>query len=682
MSSSVLTVLPYIGENTYISSKQISFGAFKNPIKPPKKVGPLYSGPTFISEETWDTFSKEAYQRGLSNDAFMKLLTKGSNYIPKILALDSKSAVVGSSRITTIIDGKQYFEKAKAMIKMAEINVEKGIKHAILIRGFEFQNLKVDAHKWGSHGAEKVAGWKEQQQILGMLLKKKEEFPEMKIQLELDAHKWYIDSFGRRRHYNNVEMMRFLKQKGFDVVPAPRAIQGGSALEHDKLVAIADEASERGVSALLGGMNMGSHSAANHDFCVAIDALPNKKHSEVDNIIQEHFVIPREFAWHRLGVTDFIQGPLTEAEQANYNGVRKEILDENVEYHRLLSEFFDTPEAKNRYKEGRVDSIKVHPIENPKILPLTTRPKEYEEIGHAGSESILKQVRHVITTAKKLRVGAFYASDPEFRKIIIQRYKSGELSDVKMLFEEADFPYCENAIEELRENGVPCLEYDGDDEILQRYHGKWITADDRYVLMGSANFSTRGMTQNLGKGYRNDYELTTAEIDKGIQDSFTGVKYHEDKLQIPSIAWDVSIKAYEELKQRAHYLKKMYTQLRNKGEVKFTFDNKEYEFKKSENFVKVNDEKHYFEDGDEKDAFAELRTILGYYNVIKRKQNSKPKHKRGNSEIAVYFESMALAKHFNTQMERDFKASVSEYDGLKKKVIPIKRPNAKLDTVG
>lgn len=681
MDIDCVRALPYSNYKNNTNSQQIHFCAFNNPIKPPKKIRPLYTGPTNIAESTWDIFSKEAYRRGLSNDAFMKLLNKSIGYVPKILPVDSKSAIIGNTRTSTIIDGGQYFTKAKEIIKMAEINPEKGIKHALLLKFFEFQNVKVDGQRWATLGAEKVPGSKDQQQILGMLLKKKQEYPDMKIQIELDAHKWYIDSHGRRRHYNNVEMIRFLKQKGFDVVPAPRASQQGSMLEHDKLLAIVEENSQKGIAALLGGMNMGSHSAANHDFCAYIEALPNKKHSEVDNIVHEHFVIPREFAWHRLGETELVPGPLTEAEQQNYHGIRKEILEENVEYHNLLNEFFNTPEARNRYKEGRLDSIKVHPIENPKIFPLTTRPKEYEQIGAKGSESILEKVREVITTGNKLRIGAFYASDSEFRKILIQRFKEG--ADIKCLFQEADFPYCQNAIDELVQNGVPCLNYKGDSEIIQRYHGKWIVADDKYILIGSANFSTRGLTQNLGKSYRGDYPLTTAEIDERIQSSFTRVKQHEQKLHLPSIQWDGSQDSHRTLKHRRRELLKAYTQLRNKGEVTFKLNDKEYIFKKGEEFVTVNGKQYPFKSEKEKDAFAELRTVLGYYGMIQKRQASKPKFKRGNSEMAVYFESPSLAKNYVKQFERDYEASQSEYDKLKNKVIPIKRPTeSNLDTQG
>ena len=63
------------------------------------------------------------------------------------------------------------------------------------------------------------------------------------------------------------------------------------------------------------------------------------------------------------------------------------IKEENVEYNRLLKEYFDTPEAKNRYREGKVQSIDVNPIENSKIKILQTRPKEYELIGEDGLET-------------------------------------------------------------------------------------------------------------------------------------------------------------------------------------------------------------------------------------------------------------------------------------------------------
>lgn len=681
MSSNCLRVLPYSNYNSSTNSQQISFCAIKNPlkewhnpIKPLKKNGPFVNLPN-ISQSVSRFIEEEAYKKGLSNDAYLRLLTKNISHISKILPVDSKSVIIGNTRVSTLIDGGQYFKKAIDFLKGAEINPEKGIRDAILIKGFEFQNLKIDGDKWATLGAEKVPGAKEQQQLLGMILKKRQAYPDMKIQMQLDAHKWYIDSHGRRRHYNNAEMIRFLKQNNIDVIPAPRASQQGSMLEHDKLLAIVDEKGVKGKRVLLGGMNMGTHSAANHDFCVSVESLPNKKSSEVDNIIQEHFVTPWKFAWHRLGETNLVTGPLNEAEQKNFNGVRKEILEENVTYHNLLSEFFDTPEMRNRYKEGRLDLIEIHPVANPKINVLTTRPKEYENIGSKGSESIREYNLEKLQTATKVRGEFFYNPEPEFIDLVIKRFEAGEL-DAAFVIEGERFPYCENAYDKLVEHKVPIRIYKGDKETKQRMHGKVVWYDDKYIAIGSANWSSKALTQNLGKGFRDDYPLVNAAIDERIQNSIKKVKEHEDKLKIPNMQWDGSRDAYQELKTRLSILRKAYTQLKNKGETTIDIGGVKSSVKADEMAVTVEGKTFPFKKTDQKDARAELRTILGYYGIMKRRQLSKPKYKRGNSEMAIAFESPSLAKSvFGKQFTRDWDASESDYDRIKHKLIPIKRLN-------
>lgn len=679
----LLKVLPYSNQENHKANgyvfypHQVSFGArgripelgFRtNPIKTPRRLNPMsLEG---ISQEVCKFINEGAYKKGVSNDEFIRLFIKNMPKVQSVLPIDSKSANIGNTKITTLIDGGQYFKKAIEFIKGAEVNHEKGIQDAILIRGFEFQNIKIDGDKWATLGAEKVDGAKEQQQILGLILKKRQMYPNMKIQMELDAHKWYIDSQGKRRHYNNANMIRFLKQNNIDVVPAPRASQQGSALEHDKLLAIADEKGDKGKRVLLGGMNMGTHSAANHDFCVSVESLPGKKSSEVDNIIQEHFVTPWKFAWYRLGETELVPGPLNEAEQKAYSGLNKEIKQENVDYYNLVHEFFDTPWAKNRYKEDRLDLIKVNPVSNPKIEVLTTRPKEYEAIGSSGSESIRKYNMEKLKTAAKVRGEFFYNPEPEFINLVIKRHEAKEL-DAAFIIEGKRFPYCENAYDKLVEHGVPVRIYNADRETNQRMHGKVVWYDDKDIAIGSANWSTKALTQNLGKGFRNDFPLVVQEIEGRIADSFKRVNSHEEKLQIPAMNWDGSPTSYQELKTRTKILREAYTQLKNKGKATISLGDSVCELEKDKLYVIANGKKYPFKAEDQKDSLAEIRTILGYYGIIQRRHLSKPKYNRGNSEMAIAFESPILAKTFGKQFKRDWEASESTFDNLKNKVVPL-----------
>ena len=74
-------------------------------------------------------------------------------------------------------------------------------------------------------------------------------------------------------------MIKFLKNNNIDVVPYPRAAQQGANLQHIKLLIVDSK------KAILGGMNWGSHSAVNHDACIALEKLSDKENSEIDNII-------------------------------------------------------------------------------------------------------------------------------------------------------------------------------------------------------------------------------------------------------------------------------------------------------------------------------------------------------------------------------------------------------------
>lgn len=106
----------------------------------------------------------------------------------------------------------------------------------------------------------------------------------------------------KERHYNNQDMIRYLKQNNIDVVPYPRAAQQGAALQHVKMLAV------DGKKAIIGGMNWGTHSCANHDACVAIERREGFENSEVDNIIYEIFNKDWKFSWQRLGKTKIVAG--------------------------------------------------------------------------------------------------------------------------------------------------------------------------------------------------------------------------------------------------------------------------------------------------------------------------------------------------------------------------------------
>lgn len=648
----------------YVVKKHISFGTNPNDsyqkqipkpiVKTPKKDHPvaLEDVSFFVAKK----IAENANKLGLSRTEYLIQNIKSLAYIPQVIPEDSKTAIVGRTNVTTLIDGGQIFDKAVEYIKSAQDSIQ--------IEMFEFQHPSIDGHKWPSNGAEAVDGFEEHNSLLPMIIKKKKENPNLKVQIILDAHKWYMDGTGApTRHYNNQDMIRYLKLNGIDVVPYPRPAQSGAALQHVKLVAV------DGKKLIIGGMNWGTHSTANHDACVALETRDGYKNSEVDNILTEIFNKDWAFSWQRLGRTKIVAGPLTEDEQQFYKGLNKEIKDENVEYMKIVGKLYDNEKDKNRYDEkdlSKLDIIKRNPVENPAIKVLSTKPRELAYIGEQGSESIRQYVMDKVKTAKKIRAELFVLSDKEIIQTIIDRVHKGEL-DAKIIVDPSiieEFPYCNTAYQKLVENDIDVRQYKTDAKITQRMHGKWAVFDDKEVLIGSANWSAMAMNQNLKKGQREDYEKYTEEINREIVGYLKTVEKYEDALGLPPL---IRKKLdYKEVLLRRRKIKKAVNEINETGSAKIRLQDKIYEFG-------VKDR-------------SDLNTVKGYYKIIIDRNNAKEKYKRGNNEAAIAFEKPILARVFLKQFEKDWKHSESEYEKVKNRFYEappmIAGGTSKLDLVG
>lgn len=648
----------------YVVKKHISFGTNPNDsyqkqipkpiVKTPKKDHPvaLEDVSFFVAKK----IAENANKLGLSRTEYLIQNIKSLAYIPQVIPEDSKTAIVGRTNVTTLIDGGQIFDKAVEYIKSAQDSIQ--------IEMFEFQHPSIDGHKWPSNGAEAVDGFEEHNSLLPMIIKKKKENPNLKVQIILDAHKWYMDGTGApTRHYNNQDMIRYLKLNGIDVVPYPRPAQSGAALQHVKLVAV------DGKKLIIGGMNWGTHSTANHDACVALETRDGYKNSEVDNILTEIFNKDWAFSWQRLGRTKIVAGPLTEDEQQFYKGLNKEIKDENVEYMKIVGKLYDNEKDRNRYDKkdlSKLDIIKRNPVENPAIKVLSTKPRELAYIGEQGSESIRQYVMDKVKTAKKIRAELFVLSDKEIIQTIIDRVHKGEL-DAKIIVDPSiieEFPYCNTAYQKLVENNIDVRQYKTDAKITQRMHGKWAVFDDKEVLIGSANWSAMAMNQNLKKGQREDYEKYTEEINREIVGYLKTVEKYEDALGLPPL---IRKKLdYKEVLLRRRKIKKAVNEINETGSAKIRLQDKTYEFG-------VKDR-------------SDLNTVKGYYKIIIDRNNAKEKYKRGNNEAAIAFEKPILARVFLKQFEKDWKHSESEYEKVKNRFYEappmIAGGTSKLDLVG
>ena len=641
------------GQNPAFGAKNSSYNnsnnnPYQNRIPPPKVKTPRKDRPVALEDIAFwvaQKIAKKADETGLSRTDWLLANIPSLSYVPQVMPEPSKTAMVGKTNVTTLIDGEQIFDKAAEFIKSA--------RDSIQIEMFEFQHPSIDRHIWPANGADMVAGFEQHNSLLPMIMKKKKENPDLKVQIILDAHKWYIDGNGqKRRHYNNQDMIRFLKTNGIDVVPYPRPAQGGSALQHVKLVAV------DGKKLIIGGMNWGTHSTANHDACVAIETRPENKNSEVDNILTEIFNKDWAFAWQRLGRTKIVAGPLSEDEQQFYKGLNKEIKQENVDYMKIVGELYDNDIDKNRYDEkdfSKLDLIKRNPVANPEIKVLSTKPRELAYIGETGSESIRAYVMNKVKTAKKLRAELFVLSDKEIIQTIIDRVHKGEL-DAKIIVDPSiieEFPYCNTAYQKLVENKIDVRQYKTDEKITQRMHGKWAVFDDREVLIGSANWSAMAMNQNLKKGQREDYENYTEQINREIVDYMKKVEPAEEAIGLPPL---IRKKLdYKEVLVRRAKIKKAVNEINETGSASLKLQDKVYNFT-------VKDR-------------SNLNTIKGYYKIIIDRNNAKEKYKRGNNEAAVAFEKPALARVFLKQFDKDWKHSEPEYDKIQKKAFDMAYPS-------
>lgn len=608
---------------------------------PPPKDGP-YGALQKIQRRIIQQLEREAYVEGTSVSELLAKKLGFSSHKASVHPVPSKTIRVDNLRVTSLIDGGQIFKKTLEYIE--------GSKKSIQIKMFEFQNLKIDGGVWPRNGAEHLPGTEDQQKILERLVKKKQSNPDMKIQMILDAHKWYIDGTGqRKRHYGNQEIIKYLNEKGIDVVFYPK----DAMIQHEKVLIVDGE------KAVVGGMNWGNHSCANHDACFAIEKVKGKN-SFVDNLMHD-FNIDWKFSWYKIGKKRFVDGPLNEAEQAKYKGVNKIIKEENVHFYNLLKDFYDTPEARTRYAQGRLDLIEASPVENSPIKIWRTKPRELAEIGESGKEEILEAIMDKVQTAKKIRGELFFFTDKEIVKTIIKRVKAGEL-DAKFIIEKNVFPYCENAYDEMKAAGIDIRIYKGDKKTNQRMHAKWTVFDDEEIFMGSANWTSRALRQNVKTGMRHDLPLNTAEIENKILYFINEVRPHEDKLKLPNVQWDGSSGMYEELKYTRSLLKAVYHKLNETGEASFSLGGRNYSFKESEKAVTVDGKKYPFKKNDDRTVMTELRKIKEFYNQIKKKHLSKERYQRGNNEIAIGLKSANMAKTFLKQFDLDYAYSKSNYE--------------------
>lgn len=588
----------------------------------------------------------------------------------------SITAQVGRTNVTTLIDGEQIFKRALKEVKAA--------KKSIQIEMFEFQN-KDDFDKHPQGGAETVKGSKQQQQLYDEIIKKRHEG--VKVQVILDASKWAGDADGKGgKFYNNLKMAKRLLDEGVDVAIYPRSSQGGTKIQHVKLLAVDSN------KVMIGGENWGNHSPVNHDACVLIQTQNKFKGqgSEVDNIIDTLFNKDWQFSCKMMG----LYGAMTEKEtHPNLKIIQREILPEAKEYMAVIGNLFNDPKYKEKLKAPEFCSPEVKPVKNPAIKVLVNSPSEYLDNEIYPKDFDNESIRTHLLGKKDdkgneiekgklndpnvnyLRAELFVLSHKEIVEKIIERHKAKTL-DAKILVSPdllEKFPFLNKPYQKLREAGVPTETFKVNEELHQRLHCKWAVLghkdekklDNLELLIGSANWSAAGLENNSKTGIRSDYKLDNAKLLNKINHSYrTSVEAAENEVRKNKEICPVN------------KLQSIFTpRVKVEGE-KAVLDYKVLSANLKANKKSLNArEKALFigqaEQGENHEkALASIRKLQGCYQLVGESLNRLTKYKRGNHEGAIVISNDAIAQTFVRQFEKDWK-----YTQIKKEPIAFTANN-------
>jgi phosphatidylserine/phosphatidylglycerophosphate/cardiolipin synthase-like enzyme len=635
--------------------------------KAENETSPLYIDPKIVAG-----LLKLANERGM----FVSELIK-NQFTNGVEPEKSVTSEVGKTNVTTLIDGQQIFSKALDYIQKAE--------KIIQVEMFEFQN-KDDVDKHPFNGAETVGGSKEQQQIYDELIKKSKEG--VKVQVILDSSKWPAQDDGKggkgNKFYNNLNMVKRLLDAGVDVAIYPRASQGGTKIQHVKLLAVDSN------KIIIGGENWGNHSPVNHDACVAIETIKDLQknpegNSEVDNIIDAVFNKDWKFTWRMMG----LYGAMTKEEQNSNLKIIKKILPEAAEYMELVGDIYKDPKYTQRFTKGEFYLPEVKPVKDSAIKVLINSPIEYKTHRIYDKDTDNESIRTYLLGKKDengqeikgklddpnvnyLRAELFVLSHKEIVQKIIERHKAGTL-DAKILVSPdllQKFTYLDKPYRQLRMAGVPVEAFKVNEELNQRLHCKWAVLghkeenkpgnkpDNLELLIGSANWSAMGIENNSYLGVREDYQLHHASILKDINSSFkSNVKKFEDIVkQDPKL--DETMKSIFTPRAKEKGRKKVLSAqdlLMNLRENKKILNSREKAL-----FTDQADNNHNHND----ESLKKIRTLLGHYQLVEEYLKKLSKYKRGNHEAAIVIPNQTIAGTFVKQFEKDWNYTINKKETI------------------
>ena len=122
-----LTLKPFL----FPSLNNISFAGTKSapekysPYKIPKPLvkTPRKDHPVSLEDVSYkvaNQIAKNADKLGISRTDYLLMNIKSLSYIPAVSPEPSKTAIVGNTNVTTLIDGEQIFDKAVEYVKSAK----------------------------------------------------------------------------------------------------------------------------------------------------------------------------------------------------------------------------------------------------------------------------------------------------------------------------------------------------------------------------------------------------------------------------------------------------------------------------------------------------------------------------------------------------------------------------------
>ncbi len=363
------------------------------------------------------------------------------------------------TRITSLIGGGQIFDAIDDILKKANKSVS--------LNMYNIQSPELYPDRSSPDGTPGAA-------IQAGLVNRLAELNNngYKVKIVLDHH----DDKDRNELYND-KTIDFLRSEGVEVQTYPRDV---AKINHVKVLIVDNK------YAVVGGMNWGNHSAANHDAALLIEG------PDVRNIYNELF----KNDW------------LTSGGKAK-----------------------DIPTAKP-FDQGKI-----------KVMTTTTR-----EAVNGPDESIFEEILAQIGKAQdSIYAELFVLTQKDVVDNLLfahRRLTAAGKEGVKLLVDPGlffAFPNTRKGIQKLARAGIPIKFYSSDRDAEEKLHSKWAVFDQKNIIMGSANWSAVGLNTIGGKsryGRGNHEAAILVESEKVAKPFVQQMLYDWKYMSFPILEFD------------------------------------------------------------------------------------------------------------------------------------------------